>query len=307
LAALALAMAGAALLCWWRPLPLRPLGVAWLLPMLLGARYDREELRVTVMDVGQGLAVLVQTAGHALLYDAGPAFRMRDAGESVVLPVLRRSGVARLDALVISHDDMDHAGGARTVLAAHPETPLVATSAGELPAQSFRPCRTGRGWVWDGVRFEVISPKPGARWHSDNDGSCVLRVSAPHGSLLLPGDIERDREQQLVADGLSPAELVVAPHHGSRSSSSSEFATALRPAWVLFSAAYGNRWGFPAREVVQRWQDLGTCPMETAEAGAIVMTAREGGWHLERRERIDGAHIWTAAGRIDECTRSREQ
>jgi competence protein ComEC len=300
--ALGMALAGAAILCWWRPLPLRPLALAWLLPLLAGTRSAESSLRVTIMDVGQGLAVLVQTRRHALLYDAGPAFRLRDAGESVVVPVLRAAGVEALDALVVSHDDQDHSGGARTVLEAFPDAVLVAPGQTRLTAQRFLPCRAGSVWEWDRVRFRMISPA--GRWSSDNDGSCVLRVEAPSGaSLLLPGDIERRREEELAAAGLlEPVDVVLAPHHGSRSSSSEALVGALRARLVVFSAGYRNRWGFPAQQTVARWRGAGACLFATAETGAIVLTATAKGWRVERLERLDGAHVWTAPGDAPACT-----
>jgi competence protein ComEC len=302
-AGLAVGLAGVALLCWWRPVPSRALALLWLLPLVAGTRVARPQLEVTVMDVGQGLAVLVRTARHALLYDAGPAFGMRDAGESVVLPVMHAAGVRVLDVLVVSHDDQDHRGGATTVLAAHPGALLSAPAGpGRLAARRFAPCRAGREWTWDGVRFRVLSPAED-RWDSDNDGSCVLRVETARASLLLTGDIERSRERRL-AGTLEPAGLVLAPHHGSRSSSSEELVAALRPVFVAFSAGHGNRWGFPAPEVVRRWRASGACLLDTAAAGALVLTAGAYGWRVTRRERVDGAHLWTTAGQAHDCAAS---
>lgn len=303
-AGLAVALAGVALLCWWRPIPLRPLALALLLPLVAGARVDPPELRLTVMDVGQGLAALVQTAHHALLYDAGPAFRMRDAGESVVVPVLRAAGVRALDTLVVSHDDQDHRGGARTVLEAWPQAVLIAPERSDLMAARFERCIAGLEWEWDGVRFRVLSPDAAGRRKSDNDGSCVLRVETDGASLLLPGDIERAREERLAAAGaLAPADIVVAPHHGSRSSSGSALVEASRPRFVVLSAGHRNRWGFPAPEVTRRWEESGACLLDTAGQGAIVLGMAEGRWRIERLERLHGAHLWSAPGGVRECAK----
>ncbi len=294
-AVLAVAAGGAVVLCWRRPVPVRMLALGLLLPALVGIPAAGVQLRVTVMDVGQGLAVLVQTARHALLYDAGPAYRLRDAGESVVLPVLRRAGVARLDAVVISHDDQDHRGGIASVLAVHRRTLVIAPQRSMLALHATGSCTAGLAWEWDGVRFRVLSPA--APGKSDNDDSCVLRIEAPHGSVLLPGDIERRREEELARRGvLRPADLVLAPHHGSRSSSSGSFVRATHPRFVVFSTGYLNRWGFPAAEVVRRWREAGACQLDTATAGAIVFTTGgDGSLRLERRERVDGAHLWSHA------------
>ena len=294
-AVLAVAGCAAVVLCWWRPVPLRPLALALLLPVAAGVGIPAAQLRVTVMDVGQGLAVLVETAHHALLYDAGPAYRLRDAGESVVVPVLRHAGVRRLDALMISHDDQDHRGGAGTVLKAYPHARLIAPDRSGLPAEDYQPCEAGLAWEWDGVRFRVLSPDMASRWQSDNDGSCVLRIEAPRASVLLPGDIERRREEELAASGLLHAtDLVLAPHHGSRSSSSAALVRGTSPRFVVFSAGYLNRWGFPATEIMRRWSEAGACLLDTAASGALVFSTRaDGTLQLARRERVDGAHLWT--------------
>jgi competence protein ComEC len=296
-AALAAAIAGAVVLCWWRPVPLRPLALGLLVPAVAGVASPTASLRVTVMDVGQGLAVLVQTARHAMLYDAGPAYRLRDAGESVIVPVLHQAGIARLDVLMISHDDRDHLGGAASVLKAHPQARLIAGDRSGLAADAYQRCEAGLSWEWDGVRFSVLGPQDGARRRSDNDSSCVLRIEAPRTSVLLPGDIERRGEEELARRGLlSRADLVLAPHHGSRSSSGATLVNATRPRFVVFSAGYLNRWGFPAPQVVHRWQEAGACVLDTASQGALVFAAgADGALQLVRRERADGAHLWTTA------------
>jgi competence protein ComEC len=302
---LALGTGAALLACWWRPVPARAAAAALLLPVLGGAAAGREPLRLTVLDVGQGLAALVETPRHALLYDAGPAFRNRDAGESVVLPVLRRTGVRRLDALVVSHDDSDHAGGVVSVLEAHPRVLVLAPVPPRGATGRFEPCVAGRAWRWDGVRFEVLSPPATGAWSSDNDGSCVLRVTTAGASLLLTGDIEARREADLARRGLpGRVDLVVAPHHGSRSSSSAALVAATRPRWVVVSAGWRNRWGFPAPEVVRRWTEAGACVLGTAAGGALAFTVgADGALRPARAERRDGAAVWTtpdaAAGRCE--------
>lgn len=294
---LALCVVAAAMLAWWRPLPLRSLAAVLLLPVIVGGEGSSDlqqgQLRVTVMDVGQGLAVLLQTANHALVYDAGPAYRMRDAGESVVVPVLRAAGIRRLDALLVSHDDLDHAGGAAAVLRAHPEAVLIGGSTLRLQPARSRPCVAGEEWWWDGVRFRILNPPPGARL-SDNDGSCVLRIDSDGGSALLPGDVQRRQEEVLVARGLlAPVELLLAPHHGSRSSSGPALVAATRPRAVVFSAGYMNRWGFPAAVVRDRWERGGACTFSTAAAGALVFEFDHRGLRLAYAARRDGAHLWT--------------
>jgi competence protein ComEC len=271
-------------------------GAMLLVPALAGTAKPGPEFRITVMDVGQGLAVLVETARHALLYDAGPAFGARDAGDSVVVPVLRLAGIRHLDAMVISHHDQDHVGGAATVLRAYPQARLIAGSMGALGARYFRRCESGLAWEWDGVRFEVLSPDPGSPPLSDNDGSCVLQVTARGASLLLPGDIGRRHEERLATRGrLRPTDLVLAPHHGSRSSSGDALVDATRPRFVVFAAGSLNRWGFPAEVVRRRWAEAGSCALDTAGSGAMVFDAvGDGRLQLVRRERDAAAHLWSA-------------
>jgi competence protein ComEC len=252
-----------------------------------------------VLDVGQGLSVIVQTRHRALLYDTGPAFRLSDAGQAIVVPALREAGVRRLDALVVSHDDQDHSGGAASVLQAHPDATLIAPRGTRLVARRQRRCMAGVTWDWDGVRFAIAAPVPLAPPRSDNDNSCVLWVSAPGFSILLPGDIGRRREEALVTAGLiGAADVVVAPHHGSRTSSGSALVRATRPRLAVFSAGHRNRWGFPAPEIRRRWIQGGACILETATTGAIVLVSSDRGTPvIGRRERIDGAHLWSTGDR----------
>jgi competence protein ComEC len=254
-------------------------------------------LRVVVMDVGQGLAVLVQTADHALVYDAGPAFASADAGRSVIVPTLRRFGIARLDTLLISHGDADHLGGASTLLAQFPEAELIAPERYGLNSRRYRRCVAGMEWHWEGVRFRILHPGRGENW-SDNDGSCVLLVQSGGVAILLPGDIERRAEGHLVSRArLAAVDLVIAPHHGSQSSSSPAFVGATRPRFIVFSAGYLNRWGFPHAGVAHRWTDAGACPLITGENGALVFEPDEAGrLVLQWRQRIDGHRLWTERG-----------
>ncbi len=262
-------LAGALLvcsLCLWRPERL-PHGAA----------------RVEVLDVGQGLAVVVETRRHALLFDAGPSFRSgADAGQLVVLPCLQARGIRALDVLAASHDDDDHKGGVASLLALLPVRRVIAgPSLGELrdgagSAVPLQRCRRGTRWHWDGVRFEWLHPGTTAH-ERDNDSSCVLLVTSGEHRVLLTGDIEALAEAELLARGLpGPVDVLVAPHHGSRSSSSEAFVQATRPQWVVFAAGHRNRWGFPARSVVQRWSDAGARTASTGSGGAVEFVARPG-------------------------------
>jgi competence protein ComEC len=260
-------------------------------------------LRVTVLDVGQGLSVLVQTAGHALLYDAGPAFRDSDAGERVVVPVLQALGVGQLDLLLVSHADADHRGGASTVLDRHPLARVLGPVGGAAAGRAG-PCEAGTSWRWDGVLFEVLHPAAGGAPQDDNAGSCVLHISSPGARLLLPGDIEAPEEQALASrPGLGRADLLLAPHHGSRTSSSPPFVAATQPRYVIVSSGYRNRWRFPASDVVDRWRQAGACVLNTAEQGALRFEAGTGtGFRLVRAERVMAPGIWLARpAAVDVC------
>ena len=278
---LAVALAG----CGWALLPRgtpgRPVGVLALLPLLLyqPPRPQAGDFRLTVLDVGQGLAVHVQTASHDMVFDSGPRWGLGDAGSSVLLPYLRGQGVTRLDALVLSHSDSDHAGGAATLLAALAVDRRV-THSGARASRidghgSWTSCSDGGEWRWDGVRFSWLNPPaaPGGRWpaRSDNDRSCLLRVSGRGGSALLAADIGAGVEAQLVREAgpALAADLVLAPHHGSRSSSSPAFVAATGASAVVFSVGYRSRFGHPHPSVWARWSAAGARGYRTDSQGAI--------------------------------------
>lgn len=249
-----------------------------------------------VLDVGQGLAVHVRTRSHDLLYDAGPPYGSEaDAGSRVILPYLRVAGTRAIDRLVLSHDDVDHVGGAASVidglavgevLAGQPEalggpsgesSGASSRSDARWPAATrIRPCVGAAPWTWDGVRFEVLHPvaEPARGKNRDNDASCVLRVSGPSGALLLTGDIGVTAEAALLARvhaGGLRTEVVVSAHHGSRSSSSPAFVDATLPAHVVHSAGYRNAFGHPHPQVWARWTDAGARNWRTDAQGAIGM------------------------------------
>jgi competence protein ComEC len=247
---------------------------------------------LTMLDVGQGLAVVVRTQAHVLVYDAGPAFPSgRDAGELAVLPYLRYRGVRHVDTLVVSHGDLDHRGGVNSVLAAMPVARILAGPSVRPLSQTSAPCRRGQRWTWDGVQFEILHPASPGR-ESDNDSSCVLLVSSSAGSALLAGDVEEAAESALVARGLPRTATLVVPHHGSRTSSSAPFVAASCPVFALVSAGYRNRWGLPRREVVERWRAVGARLLTTADSGAIEITFVAGRPPLAREYRRTQRRYW---------------
>ena len=302
--ALLLAATGVAWFLWPRPWPGRGLGPLLLLGLLAGATpaVDAGGLRILVLDVGQGLSVLVQTSAHALLYDAGPLFRNGDAGQRVVVPALQSLGIRQLDRMVISHADADHRGGAASVIERYPQ---VRVSGAAPEGGSSEPCLAGQDWDWDGVHFEILHPAPDSGQLSDNNASCVLLVEASGVRVLLPGDIEAEAEHDLVARGVAgPADLLLAPHHGSRTSSSPAFVAASAPHRVVFSAGHANRWRFPVTDVVNRWRDVGACLFNTAEEGALQFERLPGGdLALVRRQRVAAPGVWLARPpSVDACS-----
>lgn len=223
---------------------------------------------VRMLDVGQGLAVVVRTRQRTLLYDTGAAFRGgSDMASRVVLPYLSSQGVRRIERLVVSHSDIDHSGGAARILA---EMAVVNVLAGEPDAvPGAVACHRSQAWRWDGVEFRVLHPRTGER-SAGNDASCVVLVAAGDASLLLTGDIEAGVERTLVASGLlGNVDAIVVPHHGSVTSSSDLFVGFLAADLALVSAGYRNRWDLPRPAIAERWRGAGAAVLVTARDGAI--------------------------------------
>ncbi|WP_256080936.1 DNA internalization-related competence protein ComEC/Rec2 [Massilia sp. YIM B04103] len=263
--------------------PTRWLGLASWLPLLAAEPVHPQhgELQVTAFDVGQGMALLLETSGHRLLYDTGPAYAPdADGGNRVIVPYLRARGIGQLDGLVVSHSDTDHSGGALTVM----QNVQVRWLLSSLPdghaaleaARQHRRCEAGQSWQWDGVHFEVLHPA--AASYADgklktNARSCVLRVSTGTASLLLAGDIEADQEAELLrrAGETLRADVLLAPHHGSGTSSTPAFLAAVRPSIAIFQAGYRNRYRHPKPEVYARYAANGVRRLRSDESGAITL------------------------------------
>ena len=285
--AIVLAVTGAAWLLMPRGFPLRVLGVVLWLPLVFPPHesVDAGTFEAHVVDVGQGTAILVRTAGHSLLYDTGPAYADSDAGERIVVPYLRALGVSALSGLIVSHDDNDHSGGAPSILRDLPTgwllhgLPVSSPLLGEAPAP--RRCVRGQVWHWDGVRFEILNPRAQAYVDGkrrDNDFSCVLRVSRGRQSLLITGDAERRGELELIESGAAlESTVLVAGHHGSRTSSIDEFVDAVQPRFVIFSMGYRNRFNHPHPQVVSRFWERGARILRSDRAGLIRLRFGDAG------------------------------
>ncbi|OGT59146.1 MAG: DNA internalization-related competence protein ComEC/Rec2 [Gammaproteobacteria bacterium RIFCSPHIGHO2_12_FULL_63_22] len=250
------------------------------------------QVEIRVIDVGQGLSVLVQTASHNLLFDAAAASpRGLDMGEAAVVPTLRALGVSHLDTLLISHGDNDHSGGMQAVVRAYPGVRVLGVEGWARPGMGL--CQSTQAWRWDGVNFRVLHPPP-LFPYLRNDSSCVLRIEAGGRVALLPGDIGRQVEQRLLNmhPGELQADLLLVPHHGSLTSSSTPFIHQVAPRWAVVSAGAENRFGLPRAEVLDRYSRTGSIVLNTASAGAIAFRLDASGAQLISERRGDRPRYW---------------
>jgi len=309
---------------WWLPearwfaLPLALLGAFWLLlprgvpgktlAMLLWLPllWPQRDLPapggfdLTVIDVGQGLSVLVRTSGHTLLYDMGPAVHDGfDAGERAVTPTLHALGVRRIDAAIISHGDNDHAGGWPAVQREFAVVHSFAPEGGPTPALAH--CIAGKRWRWDGVTFRFLHPTPDFPYLG-NEAGCVLRIEGARHAALLTADIGEVIERGLVrrVPASLHADVVVVPHHGSNGSSDPDFIAATHARVALVSSGWGNRFGHPRPQVVERWCASGAQVADTSREGALTVRLDGTGITLSRR-RLAHPRLWDAARRAGQA------
>jgi competence protein ComEC len=278
---------GGLLLAMRLPWPARLLGLPLLLPVLLwqAQRPAPGQFELLAADNGQGNAVIVRTAGHTLVYDSGPRYSPEsDAGHRVVVPLLRAFG-ERVDTLVLSHRDTDHTGGAAAILAMQPQAALLSSIEDGHELQALRRstrCVAGQQWRWDGVDFRILHPAA-ADYESagkPNAMSCVLRISNGAQTALLAGDIELAQESRLVRDAADiRADVLLVPHHGSKTSSSAAFLDTVKPSIALVQAGYRNRFGHPAAPVLQRYLERGIAVVDSPHCGAA-------GWRSLQPRRV---------------------
>jgi competence protein ComEC len=296
--AVPLALASAFWLLLPRGVPGKPLAALLWLPLLWPSLHAPAvgDAELTVVDVGQGLSVLVRTRHHALLYDMGPAVPDGfDAGERLVVPALHALGVQRLDVAMVSHGDNDHAGGFAAVKRAFP--PALSLSPAGSPVPDTKPCLAGAHWRWDGVEFRVLHPAAGFPY-LDNESSCVLRVQSEHGAALLTGDIGEVIERKLLREqpSMLRADVVLVAHHGSGGSSDPGFVAATGAKLALVSSGFGNRFHHPLPDVVERWRGAGADVEDTQDLGALRVRLQPGGPAFEG-ERLRHPRPWDAARR----------
>lgn len=263
------------ILLWLAPrgLPGRWLGILLCMPLLFLPKTTPTggEVWFTLLDVGDGMAAVIRTNQHTLVYDTGPRLGVNfDAGRAALIPFLRQQGIRRIDTLIISHADSRHAGGTRSLLEHFQANRILTALPQQVPINAAQSCRLGQHWEWDGIRFEILHP-PERHLLSGDNASCVLRVEGPGGGLLLTGDIELP-VQAALTKALGSAlktEILVAPHHGTKDPPLPDFIAAVAPRYVLFSTGYRNRFDYPRPETVQRYIQSGALVLDTAQRGAI--------------------------------------
>ncbi len=294
----ACAMAGVA---WWlapRGVPLRWTGALWLVPLFLWPvpRPATGEVRATALDIGQGTSVLVETTTGNVLYDTGPVYGPgNDAGNRVIVPFLRARGIAALDTMIVSHNDNDHSGGALSVLQAIPVWRVTSSLALDTPivraSPSHRRCESGQSWTVDGVRFDLLGPPPevyeardGKAFAKPNARSCVLRVQTRGRVLLLTADIEKPQEAAIVERHRAAiaSDVLMVPHHGSRTSSSDAFLDAVHPSIAIVQAGYLNRFGHPRPDVLARYDARRIDVLRNDRDGAVTVTTSGDGLAIDR-------------------------
>lgn len=282
----------------------RPLGVAGaVLVASLSFLFKppaTEDLKITLLDVGQGTAIVVQAGNHTLVYDTGPQYtRSFDAGSAIVAPYLFAQGIRRIDYLVVSHWDMDHAGGLNGLLDKMAAKQLsisqlligesVRTANPNLPIA--RNCHDFPPWKWQAIEFRFLAVPMQAR-NNANNHSCVLLISYGAEQIVLPGDIETRIEHQLLNQLHGQFALVVAAHHGSRTSSGQAWVQQTRPRYVVYSAGYRNQHGHPHAQVQARYHTAGSEGINTAESGAVIFRWRNGQLLSVTRQRQQARRYW---------------
>ena len=289
-----------------RGLPGRRVGALCLVPLLFASapRPERGSVWMDVLDVGQGLGVVVRTHDHNLIYDSGPRYSSEnDGGSRIILPTLRAMGITHVDGLIISHGDTDHSGGGLSLQkgvaidwllsSLGPTHPIV------MQAKQSITCYAGQAWQWEGVDFEIIHPlreNTLDETRKTNDRGCVLRISAQGKHLLLPADIEAVSEREILQRSPQSltADVLIAPHHGSKTSSTYEFIEAVAPQWTIFTVGYRNHFGHPKDEIVQRYVEHRSERMRTDESGAVAIQIEQQTITLTA-ERDRFPHYWSDA------------
>lgn len=276
-----LALSGVMLLFSPRGIPLRRLSLIFWLPLLFAEteKLKPAEFSLTLLDVGQGSSAVVQTANHVLVFDTGAKTSEDfDMGKAVLLPFLQHLDIQKIDRLIISHGDNDHSGGAQSLISGI-DTDVIYSSVPQLLSNHKPlPCHAGQQWQWDQVSFRMLSP-PIAKFGNHNNDSCVLKVESAAGSVLFTGDIEARAEQELISSATRlKSHILIAPHHGSKTSSTTDFLATVQPELILIPAGYKNRYHFPHPSVIEKYQNRKIKWLMTGTAGAINVKMSLTGW-----------------------------
>jgi competence protein ComEC len=276
--------------------PGRWFGLVCLLPFLLyqPLQPPRGDAWVTMLDVGQGLSTIIQTSQHVLIYDTGARLSENfDMGKNVVLPFLHTIGAKKIDMLVVSHRDNDHSGGANAILKEIAVLNIKTSSLKLFPQSIASYCLQHETWRWDGVDFEFLYPSEDLL-DRDNDSSCVLKISTKQHQILLPGDIEKFAEKYLattIPQSLR-SEILIAPHHGSKTSAVSQFIEAINPKIVLFPVGYRNRYHFPNVNVLKLYKELGVSMYDSVTGGAVQIKLSDNPILIPELYRVTHQHYW---------------
>ncbi len=274
-------------------IPARWLSLVMFLPLLFTEvkRPEIGDITMTVLDVGQGLSVVVQTTDHLLVYDTGTKFSAdSDMGKRVVLPFLRSQGISNIDSLIISHGDNDHIGGAASLMHGMNTEQVLTSVPQRLSEYAPTKCVAGQSWLWDQVKFTMLGSQQA--FVSENDNSCVLKIQSAHGTVLLTGDIEATAESRLVktyGEALK-AEVLVAPHHGSKTSSTAGFLRAVQPDYVLIPAGYRSQFGHPHQDVLARYRQVNAKWLSSADNGAIIVYVKNNAWVVQGMRQMESRY-----------------
>ncbi len=291
-------MIGVLLLLMPKGVPARWVGVFWLTPLLLPHSESPKinDFWFAQLDVGQGLAAIIQTQNHSLIYDTGDRFSERfNAADAAIIPFLKSQNIHHPDLLIISHGDRDHIGGAKALLTQYPNIHVLTSIDEKIIHSGVGKCVVGQRWQWDGVNFEILSPTY-SEGYQGNNSSCVLKVSNGQHSVLLTGDIEQAAESRLLRtmpDKLF-ANVLIAPHHGSKTSSSVAFVNAVSPEIVVFPVGYRNRFGFPKQDIISRYESHQVKMLNTARDGALLFRFEDSGMIFSRYKH-ENRRFWTSA------------
>jgi competence protein ComEC len=292
---LVLAVIGVLIMLIPKGLPARWLSVLFILPILFPytERLGQGEFDFVLLDVGQGLAAVIHTREHTVVYDTGAKFSERfNISDAVIKPYLRYKGINSISLLIVSHGDNDHIGGAKALIETNTPNKILSSVPSQLSGFNAEMCQAGQNWIWDGVTFEILHPLPEGSF-TGNNASCVLKVSSNLGSVLLTGDIEKQSERSLINNypDILHSDILLVPHHGSRTSSTTKFIEAVSPDYAVISAGYRNRFGLPKQDIISKYEAYGVNTYVSYKTGELSAKFRGDGLKIDEF-RTKNRHFW---------------